>query len=434
MLIELTDEQKTAVDKSKKDCVLILTGGPGTGKTTTCKEIIRQAEEVGMNVALCAPSGKAAKRMTEATEHDASTIHKLLAATLEDGGFVFGFNENIQLLYDVIIVDETSMVSTDLMASLLRAVRVGTRLILVGDQDQLPSVGPGTVLKDLLASKQFSHVELTKIHRNAGDIVRACHNIKKGKGFSPHPTMNLEEGHNFRHFEKYNEKDVAATIVNLVTSKLPALGYDPLWEVQVISPFKEKSDLSCQELNLKLQAVLNPRKAADEKFPLKVGDKAIQIRNQKVNLYNGTITFDGMNYSSIGMKSFVVNGDICQILDITKSQIIARFFYPDRIVALSKVDHHLILAYAITCHRFQGSEAPVIVIPVHRSFGGFVNRPWIYTAISRAQILCITVGQLAAIEAAAKRRDSDVRLTRLLDKLRKGKCDAKDSVGDFDSI
>lgn len=433
MLIELTDEQKIAVQKSKEDRVLILTGGPGTGKTTTCKEIIRQAEDDGLSVALCAPSGKAAKRMTEATGHDASTIHKLLAATLEDSGFVFGFNEQIPLSYDLIIVDETSMVSTDLMASLLRAIPLGAKLILVGDQDQLPSVGPGTVLKDLLASKQFTHVELTKIHRNAGDIVKACHNIKHGKGFSPHPAVNIEEGHNFRHLEKYNEKEVADTIVALVTKNLPALQYDPLWDVQIISPFKEKSDLSCQELNLKLQAVLNPRKSADEKFPLKVGDKAIQIRNQKVNLFNGTVTFDGINYSSTGMKSFVVNGDICQILDITKSQIIARFFYPDRIVALSKVDHHLILAYAITCHRFQGSEAPVIVIPVHRSFGGFVNRPWIYTAISRAQTLCITVGQLAAIEAAAQRRDSDVRLTRLLNKL-KDNCDAKDSVRDYDSI
>lgn len=436
MLIEFTDEQTEAINMALESKVFVLTGGPGTGKTTTCKEIIRRAEDRGLTLALCAPSGKAAKRMTEATGHVAYTIHKLLGATPSDTGrFLFACDEDHPLREDIIIVDEVSMVSTDLMASLLRAIPVGTKLILVGDQDQLPSVGPGTVLKDILACRKFKHVELTKIHRNAGDIVRACHNIKRGKGFTPYPVINLEQGHNYKHIENYDAEVCANTIVELVAQKLPKLGYDPLWDIQVISPYRgdqKEIVLSCDDLNKRLQQALNLREPVSDKYVFKVGDKAIQTRNQKVALYNGTIGFEGELYTSSAEKSYVVNGDICQIINITSTQLIARFFYPDRIVILPRVDNHLLLAYAITCHRFQGSEAPVIVIPILKSFTRFVNRPWIYTAISRAQTLCITVGQMNAIEVAARRKDSEVRITHLLNKL-KGDGNGK-TMGNIDEF
>jgi exodeoxyribonuclease V alpha subunit len=402
--IVLTDEQNQVVDMVRNNAVSMCIGGPGVGKTTVTKEVIAAAYGLGMQVGLCAPSGKAAKRMYEATGYGAMTIHKLLDAHMEHDEFVFGFDELNPMHYDFIIADETSMISNDLMADLLRAVKTGTKMLFVGDQDQLPSVGPGSVLRDLLASQVIPHVELTKIHRNAGDIVKACHEIKHGRSYKPSPELDLEAGHNLRHIEAPTEAFIQTIIKDLVVNKLPLRGYDPVWDIQVISPVNERTSISCKALNEELQKALNPNPPVEE-TEFRVGDKAIQIKN------NGKVK------TPDGDPEYIVNGDLCRIEKIEGGQMIAKFFDPDRRIVLAKKNNDFLLAYTITCHRFQGSEAPVVIIPVHEKFGFFVDRPWIYTAISRARKICITVGQFKAIEKAIQRVGSRERITRLKERL-----------------
>lgn len=399
--ITLTKEQNSAVEMVLDNRISILTGGPGTGKTTTCLEILNCARiDQNWVVSLAAPSGKAAKRMSEATGQSASTIHKMLDAYMDDSGeFCFKQNELNPLEADLVIIDETSMVSTDLMTNLLNAIdTMVTRILFVGDQDQLPSIGPGAILRDFLASKEIPHIELTEIQRNSGEIVRVCHEIKHGNSYTSCNTLNTENGDNYRHLETASPVEIQRRILELVINRFPTKGYDPLWDIQVISPMNTRTNLSCKALNEMLQDALNPNPPINDTI-FRIGDKCIQTKNK-----------------SIG-HDYIVNGDLCKILDITKKEIIAQFFDPDREIKLPLKSNKLLLAYAITCHRFQGSEAPIIIVPVHRTFGIFVTRPWIYTAISRAQEICLTIGQFSAIEAAIDRTDSNKRVTRLQEAL-----------------
>ena len=377
--------------------VFILTGAPGTGKTYTLRRIIEQFVEWNKLIALAAPTGKAAKRMTEVIGMQAMTIHRLLGPEPRTfkGELYFGFTRGAgsPIPDDVLVVDEFSMVDISLAASLFRAVAAGTRVLIVGDHYQLPSVGPGAVLRDLLAAGVPSY-ELTQIKRNTGDIVQACHAIKDGRPAVPSDFLEPSEGMNFRHIEESDPFEIQRIIRDLVTKRLPMRGYDPVWDVQVLSPMNERTALSCLDLNVMLQGTLNIHPPVPG-IPFRIGDKCVQLKNEQIN------------------GEFVVNGDLGQIKNINDAEIEVLFLYPDRLVKIKRKAHHLRLAYCMTIHRLQGSESPVIIFPVHSCFGGFFNRELLYTAISRASQIAITVGQWDALEQAIGRVGNVNRITRL---------------------
>ena len=407
--IELTDQQKLAIEMVKYNRISILTGGPGTGKTTTIKEILAWAEGAKLKIIQCAPTGKAAKRMEEATGFASATIHRTLSAQMDNGEFIFGYNEKCPILCDFIVIDEVSMVNNSLMASLMKAIDPArTRVLIVGDQGQLPSVGAGAVLRDLLLAG-VPHIELTEIHRNSGEIVKACHAIAGGQVYEPSEILDPESGANLRHIEIDTPEKIHEVICKIVSERMPARGFDPVWDVQVISPVNSRTILSCDGLNKMLQDELNPLKTGQAKgdFLFREKDKVINIKNQGLEDIEK-------------FPTYLVNGDMGAVISVNQGngkKIEVRFLDPDRHVLLSKKKNDLLLAYACTCHRLQGSEAPVIIIPVHKTLSWFCNRNWIYTAISRAKTICITIGQFRAIEAAINRKESMERKTMLRQKL-----------------
>ncbi|MFH2098239.1 MAG: AAA family ATPase, partial [Pseudomonadota bacterium] len=287
----LNEEQAAALGMIRDNRVSVLCGAPGVGKTYTCRAVLEWASSAGLSVALAAPTGKAAKRMEELTEYPASTIHRLLGPTKDRDGFKFEAGPESPLPYDLLILDETSMVDTWLMHSVMAAVDPDrTRVLLVGDPDQLPSIGPGTVLQDIISSGVVSVTRLTHIQRNAGDIVRACHAIKAGQGYEPSTTLDLDAGHNLRHVEA-SEDAIPGIIEALAAERLPARGYDPLWGIQVISPTNEKGLFSCGALNRVLRERLNQKtgwttpedpdeKPAANGNAFRPGDKIIQTKNE----------------------------------------------------------------------------------------------------------------------------------------------------------
>ena len=410
-LITLTDQQRAAISMVFNHRLSILTGKPGTGKTTTVRAILDTAEKQGWRVIQAAPTGKAAKRMIESTGRYAATIHSTLGCEFENGDFTFLHNENHPLPADLVIVDESSMISTDLMYHLIKAINPEkTRALFVGDTGQLPSVGGGAVLRDMLASGTVPHVELDIIHRNAGKIVEACAAIHDGKPFFPEGTLDLEAENpvNLIHIDMGDTAGIHAAIKAIVCERMPLRGYDSTWDVQVISPVNSKGGLSCEAINAVLRDALNPIPSGplgpekDEKF--RPGDKVINTKNMKVK-------------TTCGGQELIVNGDIGKVIDLDKKHIVVEFYDPPRIVKISRGDNHLLHAYCITCHRFQGSEAPVIIIPLHKQFGYFTNRSWIYTAISRAKQICITIGDFSAINSMINNTKGDDRLTMLKEKI-----------------
>jgi exodeoxyribonuclease V alpha subunit len=301
------------------------------------------------------------------------------------------------------------------MADLLRAVAPDkTKVLFVGDHGQLPSVGPGAVLRDLLAAEVVPTTRLTKIHRNSGAIVQACHAINTNGEVFPPSVLDPATGKNFRHIEAEDIEQVQQIIRMLVAERMPARGYDPVWDVQTISPTNSRTALSCDGLNDVLQRQLNPNAPATDygdKCPQwRIGDKVIQTKNAKIK----------------GRDIEIVNGDMGQIIAADTKTLTVKFFLPERIVKLPAKGNNLLLAYCVTCHRMQGSEAKVVIVPVHRTFGPFVTRSWIYTAISRAKDICITVGQFDAFVAAIGRKDSVERSTKLVQRLQQAFVDAED--------
>jgi len=383
---------------AKRHPVCILTGAPGTGKTTVLRTILEHFEGQGLRIALAAPSGKAAKRLFECTGRRACTIHKLLEPQRQGDRFVFTRTADNPIAADLIVIDELSMTDVSLMARLLEAIAPGSRLILVGDTYQLPSVGPGNLLKDLIASGTIPTTELTIIKRqDEGLIIRACHQIKSGA------SINLENStaKDFFFLKRDSEAAIRETIFELLTRRFPAsYQADPLREVQVITPLREKTPLSCKALNEEFQRRLNPNPSL-EGSRFKVRDKVIQTKNQ--------------------YDLDVINGDIGYVLEIDQSTrtITVSFENPERVVELPLYENDLVLAYAITCHRFQGSEARIVVIPVHRCFGPLiVQRNWMYTAVSRAKDVCVLVGQREELTKAIQRNQQQRRCTRLQSMLR----------------
>ncbi len=392
--IELEDMQKTAVFEAATNGLLVLTGGPGTGKTTTINAIIRYFEMEGMEIRLGAPTGRAAKRMKETTGYDAQTIHRMLelCGMPDDGkGINFERNENNPLEADVVIIDEMSMVDINLMNSLLRAVSVGTRLILVGDVNQLPSVGPGNVLKDIINSECFNVVMLNKIFRQASEseIIVNAHKINAGE--------NVELNKYSKDF-LFLHRDGANAIINamitLVKDKLPAYVNADMLDIQIMSPMR-KGPVGVERLNTVLQEYLNPKESSknEKEFGETVfreGDKVMQIKN------NYQLEWETRSRYGIAMETGVgvFNGDIGIIRHISNyAEELTVEFEDGRFVRYDfKQLEELELAYAITIHKSQGSEYPAVIIPMLTGPRMLMNRNLLYTGVTRARTCVCMVG------------------------------------------
>lgn len=391
--MNLFPDQTKALDEVRKASVFVLTGGAGTGKSTTVRAVLDELIKPGQRYALAAPSGKAAKRLSEVTGRSATTIHRLLEPRRTDQGFVFTRGVGNPIEADLVVLDELSMVDVSLMARFLEAVEPGTRLILVGDPYQLPSVGPGNVLRDILLSQAIPSVELTIIKRqDEGLIIRNCHHIKNGEDIH----VESERAQDFVFIPLAHEEDIQAKIVDLVSRTIP-LNHklDSLQDIQVISPFRERTLLSCKALNEKLQQALNPHPSL-EGCRFRVGDKVIQQRND--------------------YEQDIVNGDVGFVRAISKEErkITVRFENPERIVDLGLFENDLELAYCMTIHKSQGSEWPAVLVPIHSSFGPLMlHRNLLYTAVSRAKSLCILIGHRDEVRKIVRRPGQEKRFTGL---------------------
>ena len=392
--IELDDRQRDAVIQAISSGLLVITGGPGTGKTTTINTIIRYFEGEGMEIRLAAPTGRAAKRMTEATGCEAQTIHRMLelsGAPEDDRSASFLRNEENPIDADVIIIDEMSMVDIFLMNSLLKAVTPGTRLILVGDVNQLPSVGPGNVLRDIIASERFIVVKLTKIFRQAteSDIIVNAHKINAGEKFPIGPSSR-----DFIFIRREEAGNVIGAMITLVSQKLPKYVDAKPFDIQVLTPTR-KGKLGVERLNTVLQEYLNPKDSSKQEKEIgttifREGDKVMQIKNNyqiewETRGKHGIPTDRGMG---------VFNGDMGVVDNINfYSEKLTVKFEDDRYVEYPfKQLDELELAYAVTVHKSQGSEYPAVVIPLLSGPRMLMNRNILYTSVTRAKKCVCIVG------------------------------------------
>ena len=395
--IEPDELQIRAVIEAVNSGLLIITGGPGTGKTTTINTIIRYFEQEEMEILLAAPTGRAAKRMTEATGYEARTIHRLLELTgvpsddKDTSGMHFERNEENPLEADAIIIDEMSMVDIYLMHALLRAVNPGTRLILVGDINQLPSVGPGNVLRDMIASGAFNVVQLTRIFRQAAesDIIVNAHKINDGEQI---PLGKRSK--DFLFIRREHPDAIISAMLTLVREKLPNYVHADMFDIQIMTPMR-KGALGVERLNTILQSFLNPKDPSKPEKEVngtiyRVGDKVMQIKN------NYQIEWETRNKYGIPIDSGagVFNGDIGIIREInTFAEELTVEFDEGKMVDYSfKQLEELELAYAITIHKSQGSEYPAVVIPVYSGPRMLMTRNLIYTAVTRARACVCLVG------------------------------------------
>ncbi len=394
--IELDELQKNAVISAAKKGFFILTGGPGTGKTTTITTMIRMFEEEGLNIFLGAPTGRAAKRMSEATGYEARTIHRMLEVSgrLGDDDDVASFarfdrNEENPLECDVIIIDEMSMVDVSLMYSLLKAISPGTRLILVGDVNQLPSVGPGNVLKDILASDKFESVKLEKIFRQAqeSDIVMNAHKIHQGQ----HVLLD-NKSKDFFFLNRDDADTIISVMLTLVKEKMPKYVDAGISEIQVLTPTR-KGLLGVERLNSILQRYLNPESPDKKEWKgdtrvFREGDKVMQIRNNYQLEWEVTGNYNITIEKGLG----VFNGDVGIIKDINEwgKTVTVEFEEGRKVVYPFASLDELELAYAITVHKSQGSEYPAVVMPIVDGPKMLMNRNILYTAITRAK-KCVTM-------------------------------------------
>ncbi len=386
--IEFDRMQKNAIKHSLQGGVLVLTGGPGTGKTTVIRGIIEMFIHLKQSFVLAAPTGRAAKRMTEATGHEAKTIHRLLEMAYSFDKDIPGFmrDESNPLDEELIIIDEASMVDTLLMESLLRAIRPGSRLVLIGDADQLPSVGAGNVLSEILRSERYSTVKLKKIFRQAGEsmIVTNAHAINSGEL----PELDCKRS-DFFFIHREDEQAIAQTVAQLYVDRLPRkYGLDLIDKIQVITP-SHKGAAGTAALNVLLQRAVNPptqrkreKRWRDSVF--REGDRIMQVKNN----YDITWEKDGENgcgifNGDIGIIISVLAEDECLLIDFE-----GRFTRYD-FTMLDELEH----AYAITVHKSQGSEYPYVIIPIYNCGDRLLTRNLLYTAVTRAQEMVILVGR-----------------------------------------
>lgn len=391
--LSLDEMQRQAVIEAAKHGILVLTGGPGTGKTTTINAMIQYFGSQGLDILLAAPTGRAAKRMTEATGYEAQTIHRLLevSGNPEDGDGRSGFarNEENPLETDILIIDEVSMVDLPLMHALLRAIIPGTRLIFVGDGNQLPSVGPGSVLKDLLRSECFPTVCLTKIFRQAteSDIVMNAHKINRGE-----PVVLDNKSRDFFFLKRQDANTIISVVITLLQKKLPKYVDAETYDIQVLTPMR-KGLLGVERLNRILQEYLNPpnQKKTEKEYGDKLfreGDKVMQIKNNYQLEWEIATKYGLVVDKGVG----IFNGDMGIITNINTYNETLEVEYDEKrkVTYPFQLLDELELAYAITIHKAQGSEYPAVVIPLLPGPRQLFHRNLLYTAVTRAK-KCVTL-------------------------------------------
>ena len=410
--IKLAKKQREAVVTALSSGFMVLTGGPGTGKTTTINAIISIMENLNIKVALAAPTGRAAKRMSQVTGRDAKTVHRLLGAQMVGNTHTFSRDEENPLDCDVIILDEASMVDTSLMASFLRAVKPGGRIILSGDSDQLPSVGAGNVLRDIIASGVVSTVKLSDIFRQSEEslIIVNAHKINNGEM----PELG-DRTRDFFFMKRANPSDVATTVTELYKSRLPkTYGLNPMSDIQILSPTK-KGITGTVELNRILQMSINPPSQSKNEYKygqtvFREGDKVMQTRNNYDIEYTTENGEDGVG---------IYNGDMGIVDSIhTQERYMIITFDDGKIIEYPFTSvEDLDLAYAITVHKSQGSEFSYVVIPLSTYMPMLMTRNLFYTAITRAKTMVILVGSDRIVENMTKNNTYTKRFTGLLDRL-----------------
>ena len=415
--LELDEMQRTAVKEAVRSGLLVITGGPGTGKTTTINTIIQYFESEGMDIALAAPTGRAAKRMSETTGYEAKTIHRLLELS---GGMDehagFERNEQNPLETDVIIIDEMSMVDITLMHNLLKAVVAGTRLILVGDVNQLPSVGPGCVLKDIIDSHACNVVRLNRIFRQASesDIIVNAHKINRGE-----PVSLDNKSRDFFFLKRYDANVIISICIQLIRQKLPKYVNASPFDIQVLTPMR-KGLLGVERLNTILQQYLNPpdgKKAEREhgQTIFRVGDKVMQIKNN----YQAEWEIRSRYNIPIEKGLGVFNGDMGIVWEINSFSETLTVEYEERRMVeypFKELDQ-LDLAYAITIHKSQGSEYPAVIIPLLTGPRMLMNRNLLYTAVTRARKCVTMVGDEKAFYNMEANVNEQKRYSGLRDRL-----------------
>ena len=401
--------QREAIREALQKSMLILTGGPGTGKTTTLNAIIDLLEDEGLSIAIAAPTGRAAKRVSEVTGRDAKTIHRLLEVDFGSSEVTtFVHNEQHPLKADAVVIDEMSMVDTTLFESLLRGCRMGCKLILVGDSDQLPSVGPGNVLRDLIDSGCIPTVELKQVFRQAAEsrIVTNAHRIVAGE----YPDLKTKDN-DFFFLRRQSAAAVLSTVTELVAKRLPAsYGYSPLEDIQVLTP-QRKGDLGVGALNESLQAALNPPQKGKREYKstfatFREGDKVLQTRN------NYDIEWEKPGTGEKGMG--IYNGDIgiIQRIDLVGGTMEIDYDASRREHTLEMAPE-LDLAYAVTVHKSQGSEYSAVVLPIFGGYDKLYFRNLLYTAVTRARKLLIIVGSESRVYQMVDNNRKMLRYTGL---------------------
>ena len=387
--VEYSPEQLNAIELALKSKMTVITGGPGVGKTTILKGLLSIFTKHSFKVYLAAPTGRAAKRMSETTNMEAKTIHRLLG--WKDGEFTM--NDKNQLNGDVLILDECSMINLQLMNSLMKAIPLRMKLIMVGDVDQLPSIGCGTVLKDIIDCGKIPVAKLTKIYRqgNESKIILNAHAINDGKM----PDLSNPAGSDFYFFKIGDNDRIREQIIRLVTEAIPQKFNIPLSDIQVLTPMRKSSDiLGSTQLNIALQEKINPesKAIANSFFKLKIGDRVMQNKNNyELGVYNGDI-------------------GIVKKLSIEEGTISVRFFGENEDTVYDKANiDELELAYATTVHKSQGSEYPAVVIVATRSHYIMLQKQLFYTAVTRAKQLCIVVGGEDAIRIMVTTKPKDTR-------------------------
>lgn len=421
--IELSEKQKEALTAVNDNNVCIITGGPGTGKTTIIKEIIAVYENRGKKVVLCAPTGRAAKRMTETTGREAKTIHRLLEiGKLQDESKLENIDYDVAPIdADVIIIDEMSMVDLFLMNYLCKGIYLGTKLVLVGDSNQLPSVGPGSILKDMIESEKIPVISLNKIFRQAArsKIIVNAHQVNQGEGFIPKGSKEAEETEDdFFYVNEASQDKMLYQVVTLAKDRLKNYGnYEFFKDMQVLTPTK-KGMLGTKELNKALQSVLNPEKP--EKLEksygeqiFREGDRVMQIKND----YDIYWDKKGSNENGTG----IFNGEIGTIVKIDHVAKQLKIEFDDEKVSWYAFNNleELELAYSITIHKSQGSEFNVVILVIPPSSPMLLTRNLLYTAITRAKKLLVIIGSNKLIDFMIQNAESKTRNTGLEYKIRK---------------
>jgi exodeoxyribonuclease V alpha subunit len=399
LAITLADRQVEAIECAIENKIMIITGGPGTGKTTIINAILKIFSRLGIKITLAAPTGRAAKRMSEATGHEAKTIHRMLEYSIQRGGFQR--NELNPIDCDLVVIDEASMIDTILMHHLLKAIPFGATFILVGDVNQLPSVGAGSVLKDIIESGEIPVVELNEIFRQAKESLIIVNAHKINQGLLPSFRSSGERLDDFYFIEQEDPEEVLRIILELTKERIPRrFRFDPVDDIQVLAPM-HKGVVGAGNLNVELQKVLNPGEDGVIRgaWKFRVNDKVMQVKN---------------NYDKE-----VFNGDIGRIsrIDTESQEMIISFDERDIPYDYSELDE-IVLAYAVSVHKSQGSEYPVVIMPLLTQHYMLLQRNLIYTAVTRGRSLVVMVGTMKALAIGVKNDRTQRRYTHLRQRLK----------------